>query len=175
LSVQLDADRGVFAGGAVDAGTKLLLSSVPMSEDLTGDVLDLGCGYGPIAITAALRAPRVRVWAIDVNERALSLTRANAHRLGVGGRVHAVRGAEVPGDIRFAAIYANPPIRVGKQALHELLATWLVRLAEGASAHLVVHKHLGSDSLAKWLELQGHDVERTVSRMGYRVLRVQTR
>jgi 16S rRNA (guanine1207-N2)-methyltransferase len=74
--------------------------------------------------------------------------------------------------VRFTAIFSNPPIRVGKAALHELLSTWLHRLTPEGRAWLVVHKHLGSDSLAAWLAGEGFAVRRLGSRMGYRLLEV---
>ena len=175
LSVDLVADRGVFSGERVDPGTKLLLSEVPVPADLAGDVLDLGCGYGPIAVTVARRAPAATVWALDVNERALALARENAVAAGVGGRVRAVLAADVPADVRFAAMWSNPPIRIGKQPLRELLLTWLPRLAPGGRGWLVVQKHLGSDSLAAWLRTEGFAVDRRSSRMGYRILEVAPR
>ena len=173
LSLDLVTDRGVFSGERIDPGTKLLLSEVPVPAELAGDVLDLGCGYGPIAIALARRAPSATVWALDVNERALALTAENAIASGVGERVRAVRADEVPGDVRFSAIYGNPPIRIGKAALHDLLSTWLGRLADGGRAAFVVQKHLGSDSLAAWLGGEAYSVQRLGSRMGYRLLEVR--
>ena len=173
LSLDLVTDRGVFSAERVDAGTKILLTEASMPADLAGPVLDLGCGYGPIAVTVARRAPAATVWAVDVNERALGLTVENAAAAGVGDRVRPVLPAGVPGDIRFTAIYSNPPIRIGKPALRELLTTWLARLGPDGAAWLVVQKHLGSDSLAAWLRTIGYDVERTSSRMGYRILAVR--
>ncbi|HUP85091.1 MAG TPA: methyltransferase [Acidimicrobiales bacterium] len=172
LSLELTTDRGVFSGDRVDAGTKLLLSEVAVPTDLRGDVLDLGCGYGAIAVTLARRAPSATVWALDVNERALALAAENATSAGVGGRVRAVRAEELPADVRFSAVFSNPPIRIGKAALHDLLVTWLSRLTPGGRGFLVVQKHLGSDSLAKWLREQGLRVDRIGSRMGYRLLEV---
>jgi 16S rRNA (guanine1207-N2)-methyltransferase len=168
-TVELDTDRGVFAADAVDAGTKYLLLDGP-GPPPTGDLLDLGCGYGAIACTVARRAPGATVWAVDVNERARALCRSNADRLELAN-VRVAAPDEVPGSVRFSAIYSNPPIRIGKQSLHELLDAWLGRLVEGGWAALVVSKHLGSDSLATWLSDQGWAVERLGSRQGYRILR----
>lgn len=173
VSLDLTVDRGVFSGDRVDPGTKLLLSEAPVPGDLAGDVLDLGCGYGPIAVTVARRAPAATVWALDVNERALELCALNAADNGVGARVRAVSAGGVPDDVRFTAMYSNPPIRIGKGALQALLTTWLARLAPGGSAWLVVQKHLGSDSLAAWLRAEGWSVDRRSSRMGYRILEVR--
>lgn len=173
LSLDLVTDRGVFSAERVDAGTKILLTEAPVPEDLAGDVLDLGCGYGPIAVTVARRAALATVWAVDVNARALGLTTENAAAADVGDRVRPALPEDVPGDVRFAAIYSNPPIRIGKRPLQELLTTWLARLAPEGMAWLVVQKHLGSDSLAGWLRTSGYGVERTSSRMGYRILAVR--
>lgn len=168
----LRTDAGVFSAGGVDPGTRFLLDdgARPGPEDRV--LLDLGCGYGPIAVTLALRAPEAVVWAVDVNERALELTTANAAALGVADRVRVATPDAVPADVVFDGIWSNPPIRVGKAALHELLTTWLARLAPGADAHLVVARNLGADSLHRWLEEQGHPVTRRGSRRGYRLLDV---
>ena len=172
LSLVLRADRGVFSATRVDPGTKVLLGVAPPPPP-AGDLLDLGCGYGPIALTLATRAPGATVWAVDVNDRAVALTEANAAAAGLAN-VRAVRPEEVPAEVRFAAIWSNPPVRVGKAAMHELLTTWLARLAPGAAATLVVQKHLGADSLHRWLQGEGWAVERLASRMAYRVLDVRS-
>ena len=166
---------GVFSGNRVDLGTRVLLREVP-PPPVAGDLLDLGCGWGPVALTMALLAPRARVWALDVNPRAVDLTRRNAQHLGLGG-VHACTPEEVPETIRFAAIWSNPPIRVGKPALHAMLAAWLPRLDQGSSAWLVVQRNLGGDSLHRWLADtlgEGWEVARHGSAKGYRVLRATT-
>ena len=164
------SDRGVFGHGRVDTGTKLLLLSAPPPPP-TGDLLDLGCGAGPIALTMARRAPEATVWAVDVNRRARELTARNAAANGIGN-VRVAAPDEVPTDQRFAAIWSNPPIRIGKTALHELLLTWLGRLDDGAAAHLVVQKHLGADSLQRWLVDQGFPTDRVATGAGFRVLRL---
>lgn len=170
VTLDLVTDAGVFAKDEVDPGTKLLLLEAP-APAVTGDLLDLGCGYGAIALAMAARAPGATVWAVDVNRRAVDLAAENAAANGLAN-VRAVEPAGVPGDVRFATIWSNPPIRIGKPALHDLLRGWLPRLADGGEAVLVVHKHLGSDSLAAWLTQEGWDVERLSSRMGYRILSV---
>jgi 16S rRNA (guanine1207-N2)-methyltransferase len=169
LSFELDTDRGVFAHGHLDFGTDLLLRSLPQVPP--GELVDVGCGYGAIAITLALRNPDARVWAVDVNRRALDLCARNAERAGAGNVVPAEPDA-VPERVRFAAVYSNPPVRLGKPALHELLLTWIGRLDTNAVATLVVQRHLGADSLAAWLTSLGHRVDRVRSRGGYRILAV---
>jgi 16S rRNA (guanine1207-N2)-methyltransferase len=170
VTLTLVTDRGVFAHGAVDAGTRYLLLEGPRPP-AAGDVLDLGCGYGPVALTLASRAPHVTVWAVDVNQRALDLCAANARDAGLGN-VRVCLPEDVPGSVRFGGLWSNPPIRIGKEAMHGLLQRWLVRLAPGASATLVAHKHLGADSLARWLVGEGWSVQRLGSRAGYRLLAV---
>lgn len=174
--VDVTTAGGVFSPEHVDTGTRVLLDHVP--EPPSGDLLDLGCGWGPISLDAALRAREadtaVRVWALDVNERALQLTADNAAALGLT-TVNAVTIADVPADLGFAAIWSNPPIRVGKAVLHDMLLTWLPRLEPGASAHLVVAKKLGADSLLRWLDSElgaEFSAERTATARGFRVLRV---
>ncbi|HEV2070194.1 MAG TPA: methyltransferase [Acidimicrobiales bacterium] len=173
VSLELTTDRGVFARDGVDPGTKLLLLEAPYPPP-EGHLLDLGCGYGPVALTLARRSPAATVWAVDVNRRALQLVHVNAAAAGVAN-VRAVSPEAVPADVRFAALWSNPPVRVGKPALQALLAGWLERLAPGGRAWLVVHKHLGADSLSRWLAGEGFPTERRRSRMGYRLLEVQGR
>jgi 16S rRNA G1207 methylase RsmC len=111
-----------------------------------------------------------------VNERAGDLCRANAEANGVGAQVRVVAPEEVPPDLVIDQLWSNPPIRIGKGALHDLLTTWLDRLAPATgTAELVVQKHLGADSLARWLVEQGWSTERTASRAGYRILHVGAR
>lgn len=166
---RLSTDRGVFSRGRLDTGTLLLLQTAPPPSP-TGDLLDLGCGAGPIALTLAMRSPGATVWAVDVNERARTLTGRNAADNGVTN-IRVAAPDAVPADVRFATIWSNPPIRIGKPALHDLLTDWLGRLAEAGEAVLVVQKHLGADSLQRWLTGHGHPTERIGSRAGFRVLR----
>lgn len=168
---ELTTAGGVFSPEHVDRGTGVLLNSLS-APPTSGNLLDLGCGWGPIAISMALQSPDATIWAVDVNERALELTRANAESLGLSN-VRAVRPEEVPADIIFAEIWSNPPIRVGKVVLHDMLATWLPRLDDGCEAHLVVAKQLGADSLLRWIneELKSYgSAERTANEAGFRVL-----
>jgi len=171
--LHVDTAGGVFSRRRLDDGTRFLIERVP-SPPAQGAALDLGCGWGALAITLAVRSPHLRVWAVDVNERAVTLTENNARRNGLDN-VTAVLADEVPPDVLFDVIWSNPPIRIGKRQLHELLDTWLQRLTPHGVAWLVVSRHLGADSLAEWLVARGWEVERTGSRHGYRVLRVSRR
>jgi 16S rRNA (guanine1207-N2)-methyltransferase len=166
----METDRGVFSRGHLDTATSMLLRSDPPIAS-SGDLLDLGCGAGPIALTMARRSPDATVWAVDVNARARELCARNAARNDLGN-VRVVAPSDVPADVRFATVWSNPPIRIGKEALHELLATWLDRLAPDGTASLVVQKHLGADSLQRWLVTGGFDCERVGSKAGFRLLLV---
>ncbi|WP_210478768.1 class I SAM-dependent methyltransferase [Naasia sp. SYSU D00948] len=167
---------GVFSPDHVDAGTRVLLDTAPPPPP-AGDLLDLGCGWGPVALTLALSSAEATVWAVDVNERALELTRRNAAELGLTG-VNAVPPDGVPNGVAFSAIWSNPPIRIGKAELHALLSRWLPRLAPDGHAWLVVQKNLGADSLHRWLDTEFApelSVTRAGSSKGFRVLDVHRR
>lgn len=170
LQLKLTTDRGVFGYDRVDTGTKLLLLKAP-PPPASGNLLDLGCGTGAIALTMARRAPDATVWAVDVNDRARDLCRRNAERNGVSN-VRVCHPDEVPDEALFAAVWSNPAIRIGKPALHSMLLRWLGHLTEGGHAVLVVQKHLGSDSLQAWLGGQGWPTTRLNSSAGYRILQV---
>jgi 16S rRNA (guanine1207-N2)-methyltransferase len=163
---------GVFAADGLDRGTAVLLRASPVPEGHPR-ILDLGCGYGPIALAIAVHCPGALIDAIDVNERALALCRENAKALNVADRVRVLRPEQVEPDVRYDEIWSNPPIRIGKQSLHELLLTWLTRLAPDGVARLVVGKNLGSDTLQRWLIEQGYACERAASAKGFRVLVVR--
>lgn len=168
---------GVFSPEHLDRGTEVLLRTLADAPP-AGRVLDIGCGWGPIALDAALTASasglEAEIWGVDVNERARALAAENARSLGLAG-VRIASPEEVPAELRFDEIRSNPPIRVGKAALHEILGTWLPRLAPGGSAYLVVAKHLGADSLQRWIgeafpELA---VDRMARDKGFHVLRAR--
>jgi 16S rRNA (guanine1207-N2)-methyltransferase len=172
-SLELRTGVGVFSRERIDHGTTVLLQTVP-APPAEGNFLDLGCGYGPIALTMASLSPNATVWAVDVNDRARELAAGNAANAGLTN-VHFSAPEEVPPAIRFSVIWSNPPIRIGKAALHNLLHQWLSRLELSGEAFLVVQRHLGSDSLQCWLTEQGWPTSRVTSRRGFRVLRCQAK
>ncbi|CAN5165702.1 methyltransferase [soil metagenome] len=175
-SVELETANGVFSPERIDTGTQVLLASVPTPPP-GGDLLDLGCGWGPIALTLATESPRSTVWAVDVNERALQLVRDNAASLGLTN-IRAATPSEVPDDVTFMTIWSNPPIRVGKNELHGLLEKWLPRLESGSDAWLVVQRNLGSDSLQRWMQTtfpENFSFVRAATNKGFRVLRARRR
>ena len=176
MHLTLATDAGVFSPGRLDPGTRLLLEAAPPPPP-DGDLLDLGTGYGPLALALAKRSPGARIWAVDVNQRALELCAGNAAAAGLVN-VRCVPAASADpssGSLpaSYQLIWSNPPIRIGKQALHSMLTAWLGRLAPGAAAYLVVQRNLGSDSLQRWLAGSGWDASRYAARAGYRVLEVR--
>jgi 16S rRNA (guanine1207-N2)-methyltransferase len=179
LSVVLAGERrelvtssGIFSPDGIDKGTRILLDGVPAPEGRR--LLDIGCGWGPIALTLALQAPQASVLAVDVNERCLALTAENAARLGLTN-ITGAKPDDVDPDLEFDTIWSNPPIRIGKQELHALLLRWIPRLAPGGHAWLVVQKNLGADSLQRWLadELPtGFTVRRAETSKSFRIIEV---
>ncbi|MCK2021991.1 methyltransferase [Microbacterium sp. kSW2-24] len=172
--LELTTAGGVFSPDRLDAGTSVLLANMPPVPP-GGNLLDLGSGWGPITLSMALAAPHAKVWAVDVNERALDLVRRNAASLGLTN-VNASLPEDVPADVTFRTIRSNPPIRVGKNVLHDLLEKWIPRLDERSDAWLVVQRNLGADSLQRWIGSTFHPgftVYRTATSKGYRVLKVR--
>ncbi len=183
ISVELDGRKvsvttagGVFSPDHIDTGTQVLLEHLDQVPP-SGDLLDVGCGWGAIALAMALHSPHATIWAIDVNDRSLELTRMNAARLGLTN-IKVCRPEEVPTGLKLNGIWSNPPIRVGKDVLHEILLTWLPRLEADAEAFLVVQKNLGADSLHRWLEAEmpaNYSTIRVDTAKSFRVLRVKNR
>jgi len=187
LELQFTTDRGVFSQSRIDAGTRLLLQEAPHPTPSMTNVCDLGCGYGPIAVSLARRSPTSSVWAVDLNERAVALTAKNGaanecpdiHAVVVDADGTAIDGT--PEDLvamrttQFDGLWSNPSIRIGKPAMHHMLTVWLDRLTPSGVAWLVVQRHLGADSLADWMTAQGWATTRVCSRAGYRLLEVKAR
>ena len=172
--VDVTTASGTFSPAQLDFGTEVLIEQMDLAP-VSGNLLDLGCGWGPIALNLGKLRPNTKVWAVDVNTRSVELTQANAKNLGISN-INAVLPDQVPVDLRFSGIWSNPPIRIGKKELHELLLMWLPRLEAGGEAYLVVQKNLGSDSLQKWLTQElatGFEVSRYTSIKTYRVLKIK--
>jgi 16S rRNA G1207 methylase RsmC len=166
--LRLTSGSGVFAQGRLDIGTAVLFRET--EPPAPGRILDHGWRYWMIGLAGASALPDAVVTGVDVNERALLLANENAAALGVAGRFTALRPDAVPAEAAYDEIWSNPPIRIGKEALHALLLAWLPRLAPGGRAVMVVGKNLGADSLQRWLGEQGYPTGRLSSAKGFRVL-----
>ncbi len=169
LTRSLKTDTGIFSSKKIDTGTKFLLLEAPTPIVPPKHVLDLGCGYGPIAAVLEHRFPNANVWATDINNRALKLSAKNL----TGVNTTVCRPEEIPQEISFDLIWSNPPVRIGKDKMMDLLSLWLKRLTTSGSAVLVVNKNLGSDSLHTWMESEGWKVTRLKSFKGFRLLEVK--
>jgi 16S rRNA G1207 methylase RsmC len=170
--LDLVSSAGVFSRGRVDKGTAVLVAEVEPAPGVRR-VLDLGCGWGLLSTALAVHRPASEVWAVDVNERARTLAAENARRSGVRDRVHVTAPGDVAPDLLVDEIWSNPPIRIGKPAVHELLLRWLPVLRPGGRALLVIGKNLGADSYQRWLGVQGYRAARVASAKGFRVLEVR--
>ncbi len=172
----LSTDAGVFSQHGLDKGTSIFLEVMAKYDGTpiaNGSFLcDIGCGSGAIALSLAVRYPACTVYAVDTNQRARDICRENATRNGLGNIV-VLPPEEIDPKIRFAALWSNPPIRIGKSALHELLELWLARLDTGGTAYLVVNKNLGADSLSQWISGLSYPTTRLASRNGFRVLELK--
>lgn len=170
VELVLTTDAGVFSRGRVDPGTRLLIEAMRLPE--AGPILDLGCGYGPIGLTAAKLRPDLEVHLVDVNERAVALARRNAAANGIRN-VRIVQGdgfAPFPPEMRFAAIYTNPPYRAGKAAVYAMAQQAHERLLPGAFFACVGRTKQGVKSLARHLETLFAEVREVEKGGGYRVL-----
>ncbi|MBT94690.1 MAG: hypothetical protein CL431_01810 [Acidimicrobiaceae bacterium] len=171
FSTTLRTSNNVFSWKRVDPGTKFLLLNAPIPDSQPKNILDLGCGYGPITAYLEHRFSTTKVWGIDVNNRAIELAKTNMQQ----ENTVICKPDEVPDDVNFDLIYSNPPVRIGKHNLKKLLTTWLNRLNPLGSAHLVINKNLGADSIQKWLETEAWMTHRLKSVSGYRILEVKHR
>jgi len=175
-SITVASDTGVFSHGSLDKATAILLDHLrTMTDDFPdGDLVDVGCGAGPIALLLASLFPNRRVWAVDTNRRAVELCAANARANSLTNIV-ACEPGQVPDDAVISLVCSNPPIRVGKDALHALLREWLGRLRTDGAALMVVGKNLGADSLQTWLTGNGWPTVRIGSSKGFRLFRTTVR
>ena len=168
---ELATDSATFSPRRLDPGTAFLLDAAP-TPPAAGTFLDLGCGYGPIAAVLARERPEARVLAVDVNERSRELCARNAAELDLPN-LEVLAPEDVDPAQRVDLIWSNPPIRIGKDALRDLLLLWLHRLTPDGEAVLVMGRKLGADSMQRWLGEQGFPTERLASKRGYRLLRAR--
>ena len=169
IRMRFETDAGVFSRGEVDTGTRLLLEALP--EQMSGDVLDLGCGWGVIGISVSRKWPDTRVWMADVNLRALELSWKNAE--ANGARVTCLESDGMAGlmDRKFDAVITNPPIRAGKQVIYQMFADAAKCLKPGGALYLVIRKQQGAESCVKYLQTLFENVEKLDRSGGFWVLR----
>jgi len=171
ISLAFETDAGVFSKGEVDAGTRLLLEALP--EELSGDILDLGCGWGVIGISIARKWPETRVILADVNTRALDLSRENAKRNGAAVVCVESDGMEALAGKAFDTVITNPPIRAGKQVIYRMFADAAGSLKPGGALYLVIRKQQGAESCMKYLQTIFGRVEKLDKSGGFWVIRAE--
>ncbi|MEG2186334.1 MAG: class I SAM-dependent methyltransferase [Clostridia bacterium] len=164
-------DSGVFSRTEIDRGTEVLLKALP--QNLCGNVLDMGCGYGAIGVAIAKVWHECRVTMADINQRACELARENAAKNSVHAHVLESDGYARVMDRRFDVILQNPPIRAGKAVIYQMFADAAVCLAMGGSLWLVIRKQQGAPSAVSYLQTLFESVQAVEKKSGYWVLRCE--
>lgn len=167
------ADSGVFSKNTVDFGSRLLIETFEMPEGVTGDLLDMGCGYGPIGISLAATFPEQTIEMVDVNQRALDLAKRNAKANAISNvRIFLSSIYEnIAKEKRYAAIVTNPPIRAGKQTVHQILSEAYDYLAINGTLTTVIQKKQGAPSAEKKMEEIFGNAEVVIKDKGYWIIR----
>ena len=171
--LKLSASSGTFSSERLDPGTRVLLGLWELFPT-DGIVLDLGCGWGPIGLSIAKLQPATEVIGVDVNQRSVDLANANAKRNGLAN-FSACLDKDLDANLEIDHIWSNPPIRIGKENLHDLLRNYLSRLKPTGDAYLVVQKQLGAESLQRWIAQQWpeREVTKVENSKGFRVIRIR--
>ncbi|MUT68178.1 class I SAM-dependent methyltransferase [Paenibacillus sp. NEAU-GSW1] len=167
-SFKFITDAGVFSKSGVDYGSRVLLRALEL--DVNAKVLDVGCGYGPIGLTAAKLAPEGHVTMIDINERAVQLSKENAALNGIAN-VEVLQSDlyDAVKEKRFDAILTNPPIRAGKETVHRIFEEGYELLVPGGKMWVVIQKKQGAPSAEAKLQSLFGDVEEVTKDKGYRI------
>ena len=162
-------DSGVFSRTELDRGTEVLLDALP--DEISGDVLDMGCGYGALGVAMAAVNPNARLVMTDVNERAAGLARDNARANGVQAETLVGDGYAAVAGRTFDWIFTNPPIRAGKQVIYKMFADGAASLNEGGVMILVIRKQQGAPSAITYLKTLFGEVETIEKKSGFWIIR----
>lgn len=168
-----ETDAGVFSKSEVDFGSRVLLDAFEMPE-VAGDILDVGCGYGPIGLSIAKVNPERFVHMMDINTRAIALAEKNAKLNGVQNvRIFESDGLAAIGDVQAAAILTNPPIRAGKETIFRFYDESYEKLVEGGELWVVIQKKQGAPSTVSHLEEMFSEVEVVEKKKGYWIIKAK--
>ena len=163
-----DTDAGVFSKQHVDPGSELLCRALP--ETLSGEVLDMGCGWGAMTVMTLAKCPDVVMTMADVNERALALAKANVEKNRMQARAVLSDGFERV-DGLFDAVITNPPIRAGKAVIYRMFEEAKAHLKPGGALYLVIRKQQGAPSALKFLKTLYRKAEVIARDGGYWIIR----
>ena len=165
---QFQTSSSVFSKERIDLGTRLLIEAMILPE--TGHILDLGCGYGPIGIVAAVLNPNLHIVMVDINERAVWLAKENKTRIGVNN-VEILRGDlyKPVENMKFDVILCNPPVSVGMKTVFQIISEALEHLRESGLFQIVIRSRVGSKQLLTTMEKTFGNVEIIARKSGYRV------
>lgn len=164
-------DRGVFSKTQVDYGSRVLMDTAMQTAFVSGPLLDLGCGYGPIGLYLAYRCPDRLVHLVDINERALNLAQINATQNKIDNvSIYQSDRYDAIVESDFAGILINPPIRAGKRIVHEMIEGARDHLTVGGKLLIVIQKKQGAPSAKKKMQAVFGNVERIALSKGYWIL-----
>ena len=171
--LSFETDTGVFSKNEVDFGSRVLIETFEM-PNLEGVVLDVGCGYGPIGLSIAKSYADRTIYMVDINERAVTLSKKNAEVNGIQN-VHIFEsdGLSAVNDVRAAAILTNPPIRAGKDTIFKFYDEAYERLVESGELWVVIQKKQGAPSTVSKLEEKFSEVEVVEKKKGYWIIRAK--
>ena len=169
-----ETDSGVFSKSEVDFGSRVLIETFQIPE-IEGAILDVGCGYGPIGLSIAKQNPECTVYMMDINERAVALSKKNAQVNGVQNvRIFESDGlASVEDGLQVAAILTNPPIRAGKETVFKFYDGAYEKLSAGGELWIVIQKKQGAPSTVNHLEEMFTEVEVVEKKKGYWIIRAK--
>jgi len=170
---KFETDAGVFSKSEVDFGSRVLIDAFEMPE-VEGDVLDVGCGYGPIGLSIAKANPERFVHMMDINSRAVQLAKKNADLNGVQNvRIFESDGLAALDDVKVAAILTNPPIRAGKETIFRFYDDSYKKLVENGELWVVIQKKQGAPSTLNHLEEMFSEVDVVEKKKGYWIIRAK--
>ena len=164
-------DSGVFSKKEVDFGSRLLIDSFSLAGESEGDILDVGCGYGPIGLSLAYAYPDKNVEMVDVNARAIQLAKDNAEANGIPNvKIYESNILSAVENKSFSAVLTNPPIRAGKQTVHQIFSDSYEHLLPGGELWVVIQKKQGAPSAMDKMEEIFGNVEVAAKKKGYFIL-----
>ncbi len=166
------SDDGVFSKDELDGGTRILLETI-LENTLQTKVLDMGCGYGPVGVLLKIFQPHIEVTMLDVNERAVNLSKLNVQRHNMDHRVLCSDVYSAVENEMFDEIITNPPIRAGKVVIYKIFREAYMHLNEGGRLWVVIRKNHGAKSAINEIQSIFGNCEVLHKEKGFYVLMAQ--